>query len=383
MLNSVIRIKTPKVAVIVLLVFWILNLSSCYVSRTPYTRNKDAPSLSPSLSLIISSLNGNVKSFSEARYEAVEQSGKIKTGERYRQKHPWLRVEKHLTRIKIEEGNPIKALYYDVNKELIEKGVFKYDDSGNKTKEEWYNIRGRLIFRKNFIYDERGNLIEENSQAFVGDIKHFLPKRTYSYCENGLLTASRNYGIDDRLILANVYVRDEFGKLLQEQTYWPDGTLIWNTKSTYDELGELTRKKRYSGEGVLVQDSWYENGQLAKFRQYNFDGGLTAYTYNENGQSISKSYNRDGRPVRISTNDEFGSKTKYYDYQDGTKHLSQVYKYNNQGTTHKTISYGSDGTVEKTTYDYEYDKQGNWIRKIQFVNEKAKSITVREIEYYD
>jgi hypothetical protein len=84
-------------------------------------------------------------------------------------------------------------------------------------------------------------------------------------------------------------------------------------------------------------------------------------------------------------------------YYDSNGHIIEHIIYNSdRSLNHKYISlyddkgyeiedsnYKSDGSLDcKTTYKYDYDKNNNWIRKIKFVNGKAKYITERVIEYY-
>jgi hypothetical protein len=46
--------------------------------------------------------------------------------------------------------------------------------------------------------------------------------------------------------------------------------------------------------------------------------------------------------------------------------------------------YNSDGSLRsKNTYKYEFDKQGNWIKKIEFKDGIPEYILERQYEYYD
>ncbi len=45
-------------------------------------------------------------------------------------------------------------------------------------------------------------------------------------------------------------------------------------------------------------------------------------------------------------------------------------------------NYNSEGSLDgKETYKYDYDKQGNWVKRIGF-DGSTESITEREYEYY-
>jgi hypothetical protein len=46
--------------------------------------------------------------------------------------------------------------------------------------------------------------------------------------------------------------------------------------------------------------------------------------------------------------------------------------------------YDSDGSLDwKETYQYEYDKAGNWTKRIEFWNEIPARIYERKYEYYE
>ena len=58
-------------------------------------------------------------------------------------------------------------------------------------------------------------------------------------------------------------------------------------------------------------------------------------------------------------------------------------KYDSVGNEIENISYKEDGSVnEKRTYQLEYDKQKNWVKKTEQVNGETTQIIVQEFEYY-
>lgn len=59
-------------------------------------------------------------------------------------------------------------------------------------------------------------------------------------------------------------------------------------------------------------------------------------------------------------------------------------KYDEKGNKIESNEYNSDGSLySKWTYKYEFDKQGNWIKRIDFKDEIPEFILEREYEYYN
>ncbi len=68
---------------------------------------------------------------------------------------------------------------------------------------------------------------------------------------------------------------------------------------------------------------------------------------------------------------------------DGALIDKNTYKYDDNGNKIEENNYGSDGTLEsKSKYKYEFDKTGNWIKRLDFYFDKPISINERLIKYY-
>ena len=69
---------------------------------------------------------------------------------------------------------------------------------------------------------------------------------------------------------------------------------------------------------------------------------------------------------------------------DGSLRSKDTYKYDEKGNKIEENMYNSDGSLRsKYTYKYEFDKQGNWIKKIEFKDGIPEYILERQYEYYD
>lgn len=59
-----------------------------------------------------------------------------------------------------------------------------------------------------------------------------------------------------------------------------------------------------------------------------------------------------------------------------------VYKYDSNNNVIQKDLYQPAGKLSKPfTYQYEYDKTGNWIKRTDFIDKKATYILERELEY--
>ena len=81
---------------------------------------------------------------------------------------------------------------------------------------------------------------------------------------------------------------------------------------------------------------------------------------------------------------EDGNETEFTSYNsDGELIFKFKYKYDKDGNKTEETWYDKDGELErKYKNKYEFDKENNWIVQTIYEDEKATSITEREIEYY-
>ena len=70
-------------------------------------------------------------------------------------------------------------------------------------------------------------------------------------------------------------------------------------------------------------------------------------------------------------------------YSDGSLEDKSTQKYDEYGNQVEWCVNDSDGIlIYQFTYKYEYDKNGNWIKSIEFINTIPYKIIEREIEYF-
>jgi hypothetical protein len=68
---------------------------------------------------------------------------------------------------------------------------------------------------------------------------------------------------------------------------------------------------------------------------------------------------------------------------DGEAGKKMIFKYDDRCNIIEETTYNSDGSIyEAWNYKYEFDKQGNWIKRIEYISIIPKYIVERGIEYY-
>jgi hypothetical protein len=215
----------------------------------------------------------------------------------------------------------------------------KYDEKGNKIEKNSYNSDGSLSSRYTYKYDEKGNKIEKNSYNSDGSLSS---KDTHKYDEKGNKIEDNTYNFGGSLRFKGTHKYDEKGNKIEDNYYNSDGSLRSRYTYKYDEKGNKIEGNEY-----------YSDGSLRS--RY-------TYKYDEKGNKIEENeYNSDGSLARKWT-----------------------YKYDEKGNKIEENEYNSDGSLNsKNTYKYEYDKQCNWIRRIEFTNGIPEYILERQYEYYD
>ena len=134
-----------------------------------------------------------------------------------------------------------------------------------------------------------------------------------------------------------------------------------------DRFGNIEKGKRERNDSWDrdLQRKYDEKGNNIENNWYNSDGSLDSkwtYKYDEKGNNIEENrYN-----------------------SDGSLYSKWTYKYDEKGNNIESNRYKSDGSLDsKWTYKYEFDKQGNWIKRIDFKDEIPEFILEREYEYYN
>jgi len=225
------------------------------------------------------------------------------------------------------------------DKEPTYLGVTKilFDKNGNKT--EWNNNRkiptGIMSDKSIYIYDG-DKLIKE--EYYDSDNKKVL--YTYEYNKEGYKSKKIKIMDNGETIDKVIYEYNSKGKLIKETEDMSDLSpdLMVSTYK-YDEKGNLIEYSSFS----------------------DYSEAFIKYKYNDKNQLIEVK-----KPLI-----EEGEYTEYLIYDNNDNLLEK--RYTNTG-------YYEDW--KEAHERYELDKQGNWIKKIKYEDNRPKEITLRTIEYY-
>ncbi len=300
---------------------------------------------------------GKVKTIREKMYEAEIVNGEIKTGK-------------------------VIGSFYD-NYQTV------YDNKGQKTQQDLYYFNDNLCYRYLFIYTKNGLLKEK--QILDSDGKS-LYKYIYKYDENGNET-EQNIVYHDGSLMNKT--KAQYSKdLLMMKTFFDDkGNITTSNEYYYNQDNKLIRFIIYEGSKKLIssryeytydkkgnrlsEELYYSNDSLGHRCTYTYDSRgniLEEMQYNQSGMLFSKivyRYNSEGKIIETSHYNENNTLSSQY-----------IYKYNDKGMLVEMQKTGENLNY-KTSYVYlDQDRHNNWVKRIEYLDDKPVRITVRTFEYY-
>lgn len=165
---------------------------------------------------------------------------------------------------------------------------------------------------------------------------------------------------------------NENGQITKESRYEPDGTLNTLTINTYNEKGELDQAEQYDQDDILLQKTvnrYDENHRLAAQANYYGDASdeyVTKYFYDDNDLMVNQAVflngkldfvekaweYQDGRPVKVTENDDYGNTLYVHLYEYDEK--GQVSVYTRDEVQNK----------DRRTYEFTYDENGNRVKDL-------------------
>jgi hypothetical protein len=236
---------------------------------------------------------------------------------------------------------------------FLDSGKIK---QGKEKSANYFNERGY------FQFDPQGRLLVE-AGIWNGDT--LAPKTTYSYDLKKKNVSVKETG-KDRIIFRQTYIYDHAKQLL---------TIYEN----YDQTPEVNKtfKMHYGKDSILDSVIQYTcKGEITE---------IARFIKNKNKQIISDESFISGINSFIKREYHFSEKghaIKEINYRLKNLEYNAERSYDSNGNTLSEIMTYSSGLVNKFRYEYEYDKNLNWVKRILFVNNKPSEINVREISYY-
>ncbi|MFN8394961.1 MAG: hypothetical protein U0176_09965 [Bacteroidia bacterium] len=277
-------------------------------------------------------LSGKVRSIKQISFEATEQFGKIKAGNRTDDYLDPLANDRYT--IFDLKGNRIETGSFNLEDTIISKTTYRYDSNGKVVEETFYDAEMRSSDIKQYVLNNDGNIIKEIRLGVINKLE-----ASYEY--------------------------DDIGNKVQEFHYNDDGTVAWSRKYKHDKSGNV------------IEDSWYNRGNLKWNYRHKFDevgNRIESIKYNHDESILEK---------EISKFDSDGHKIEESFYKaDGSIKWKNKLKYDSYGNKTELLIESENGSQTIRQFEYSIDDHGNWVRSVVFENDIPKFILEREIEYF-
>lgn len=274
--------------------------------------------------------------------------------------------------------------------------IFEYDSNWNLILEKHYmfntlikeisrkfDSKNRLISKTEYLFGGYSNYDEKTEE---GKNDYLYDKEEYKYDEKNNLVLKTTTNYRNNFIEDRIYKYDTSNNLIEEGQ-------CFKSKGKSDCIYKPLFGFEYDENNRLIKEF-----QLAQFSPHNTD---QHYKYDDNGNIIeSLGYyiypnNRKeiGYQFKYEYN-EFGNKTKdtevigKYRSLNFEKYKSETTKYDQfQNIILEEFLTESDNPIKVVRKTYEYDKNGNWTKRIteegkNYDDLKQVEISIRQIEYY-
>lgn len=244
---------------------------------------------------------------------------------------------------------------------LIFITVIALSCNSRKTSLEEENLKGNIvkIFENTYEVEEKFGKIETGDKEYYG---HYLI--TYN----------------------------DFGNISERTTFSRNGEMERVEKLKYNENEMLIENSIYNSDNKLeYKVKFYINesnsNRFSKVEHYNEDGKLTEiYKYKYNGSLISGGdiLNSSKELLKTWKNEFEGDILIKQTILDSIGNITTIQVYNRNGNNdivHFQEFDKNDSLSYERKYTYEYDEKNNWIRQIEYVDDKPSTIKIRKILY--
>lgn len=323
-------------------------------------------------------LKGDVMSVTEKSYELNENLEKGRPGNENRSAHDF---ELQFN----DEGKLVKEIKW--SKDMVfEETTFNGKDQ--KLVQISY-MKGQPSMKREYTWDKSGkyNLSvtkrnPDNSQlnrvemtykndkmiekVTYGTQEHPTDRITYVYDAKGNLTEENLFMKSEVVQYKKLYAYDRDNRKVSESTYDKDGKLMYKTLYGYDgdNLVSVETINENGEPGDVEKYSYDDKGNLTmeyEFSSFNNSESTEEIIYDDKGNKIKRIITRDKKPVAVVS-----------------------YAYDEHDNLIKTeVQDNQNNFTESRSYRYEYDKKGNWIKRLSFINDEPKYVIERQIKYFD
>jgi YD repeat-containing protein len=295
---------------------------------------------------------------------------------------------------KIQEADPSipehfqSDLIFDENGLLIERKIIK----PNGHIHEHYRYHGKdtllsvdqyqnneLLFKTLYTYTAKGKLSKWEKKSTNGEL---IESRAYLFIDGKVKAEIRtNPGMQHEIRYE--YENDQ----IVSEERWTNQRRKSKTTYVYNNEKQKIKEILYDVNNQLVYTATfeYESNKVVLEIYRNAVNEIirkSTYIYDDNGNIIFQSKFENNSPEFIEQN-SYNDQNQLIEQvvtENGVLIWQQNYTYDSKGKVIETTSF--DGTKRETTsYQYEVDSKGNWIKRTTLVDSKPKQILSRKISY--
>jgi len=274
---------------------------------------------------------------------------------------------------------------------LISATVILASCSKSNLKTDWEknDLKGQVKSIKEYSYFaivENGNITKGDrgrSGASESDVDKIL-----TFNADGNLIDEKDYTSTDSLIS---HIKYEYQKNKKTGETWfnAQNKPYLTVKYDYGFGGSLKDMERFDSDGNLTEKHTYKfdrKGNKVSETWLDADGNEDSswdFTYDKNGNLVEETWiNSEGAPnynrtLFYDNNGNISSQNWYLAFGPSSE---WIYNYDNSNRLVETIAKLSDGS--QLIQKYELDKNGNWIKAVQYNNNLPTYVIEREIEYF-
>ena len=239
-----------------------------------------------------------------------------------------------------------------------------FNKNGFISKQESFNADGSLIRRWVYSYDQNNHPITR---------KCWVQKDSLSY------TMYYYYNADKKLTSTRLIKSNGILGTLDTIRYDTKLNTLFERNFGENNLLGNSILKKFNNRNEVIEESYSEYiiHTQGKFK----------YKYNSKHlqEEVSSWTNKETLVSRIHYTYFEDNNIKETESYNSTNKLVSIikYKYDKEGNMIEKIELLPDNTImKKSTYNYQYDKQGNWTSFFGYVNNKIETIMTRKLEYY-
>ncbi len=286
-----------------------------------------------------------------------------------------------------EKGNLGTSVELMLDGSLSENVTFEYDGQGRLIKRTVYSPQ--TVYPAVQIYSYEKHKHTEYEKRYVR-LSLFETKKELFFNEYGKVNCRKKF-INGEIARRTDIIYNE-KQLITEKQYWnysrKHGTQKRRSTCEYDESGNLTEYISYDTDGQTI--SGFEK------YHYNEVGLLIQKEIGLNKTSCSYEYDETGRMQRKVEESILGSLITQYDYKaDGSCTIKKEKTVNDGDTSYESLSYNEKGFLiskiqqskeddspYELHYHFDFDKDGNWIKRYytEVFKDKSKLELLTELD---